>query len=161
MRRPIIHTNQQIQSTTKVSTEINRATSRVELQPHMVERILRKNRSAAYIETVTKLDATGVQLNKEAIEELIQSMRNEFPELIDIQQPLGIVSKCYLGEPYEVHLLDTQLQIIEHFKRGIALPNGMEKSRMLAMNPNYEFIEVFTSYLCAVKRNGQISIIKG
>lgn len=29
---------------------------------------------------------------------------------------LGVVSICYLGKPYEVHILDITRQMIEHYK---------------------------------------------
>lgn len=158
MRRPIIGTNHNVQ----VDFQINRNTkTTVELQPLMVEKLLRQKRSTSYVDTVTKLDATGVHCRKEDIEKMIEELKNQFPELLEHQLPIGIVSKCYLGKPYEVHTLDTQLQIVEHYKLGSVLPNGMEKARVLAMNPNYEFIEVFTSYICAVTRTGQISMVKG
>jgi len=157
MRRPIIGTNHNVQ----VDFQINRSTkTTVELQPLMVEKLLRQKRSTSYVDTVTRLDATGVHCRKEDVEKMIEELQNEFPELLEHQLPIGIVSKCYLGEPYEVHSLDTQLQIVEHYKRGSVLPNGMEKARILAMNPNYEFVEVFTSCICAVARNGQISMIR-
>lgn len=38
-------------------------------------------------------------------------------------------------------------RIIEHFKTGQALPNGMEKARTIAMRGGYAFIDI---YFCIV-----------
>jgi len=158
MRRPIIRPNNNLQI--DLETHLSKRAT-VELQPAMVEKRLRQKRSSSYVEAVTKLDVTGVHCHQDEVVRMIQELKKEFPELMEHQLPIGIVSKCYLGEPYEVHTLDTQLQIVEHYKRGSVLPNGMEKARILAINPNYEFVEVFTSYVCAVSTSGQISMIKG
>ena len=40
-----------------------------------------------------------------------------------------MVSKCFLGDPYEVHTVDFTHTIIKHYKQGEVLPDGMEKAR--------------------------------
>lgn len=74
--------------------------------------------------------------------------------------PLGIVSKCFLGDPYEVHTLDVTGSIIEHYQRGRALPGRMEKARRLALCGHYEFIEVYEHALRAVSTNGTVATLK-
>jgi hypothetical protein len=109
---------------------------------------------------MTRLDAGGVVASKQKVQELIDRIASEFPELAEIQLPLGIVSRCYLGEPYEIHSLDSRLEIIEHYKRGETAPNGLEKARRLALHPSYAYIEVYTNMMCAVTHTGEVSIIK-
>ena len=93
------------------------------------------------------------------MEEIINAIRAEFPEVSLEGILLGFVDKCYLGAPYEVHTIDLSGGIIEHYKRGQILPNGMEKARTLAMSGSYQFIEVYTNCLRAVSSNGSVSVI--
>lgn len=157
MRRPILGTN------TRVDTSLNAAPGQqaaVRLDGAALEKRLRSKRSGAFVEAMTKLDASGAVASKGRVQELINQIASEFPELMADQRPLGIVSECYLGEPYEVHSLDARLEILEHYKRGEIVPNGMEKARRLAMHPGYAYIEVYTNMLCAVSESGEVSMIK-
>ena len=74
--------------------------------------------------------------------------------------PSGIVSKCYLGDPYEVHTLDVTGQIIEHYETYRKMPGIMEKARGLARSGSYSFIEVYPNALCAVKADGTVATLK-
>ena len=49
--------------------------------------------------------------------------------------------------------------IIEHYKKGQILPNGLEKARTIAMRGGYEFIEVYVDHLRAISANGSVSVI--
>ena len=81
-------------------------------------------------------------------------------ELINSGVLIGILAKCYLGFPYEVHTLNFTLSsIIEHYKKGQTLPDGMEKARAMAARGVYEYIEVYTDYCCAISSDGTVSII--
>ncbi|EHI79099.1 hypothetical protein HMPREF9093_00641, partial [Fusobacterium sp. oral taxon 370 str. F0437] len=51
------------------------------------------------------------------------------------------------------------LSIVEHYKQGQTLPNGMEKARTLAARDMYEYIEVYTDHCCAISSDGTVSII--
>lgn len=126
-----------------------------------LQRILRKKRSQKYMEAMRSLDAGGHVHNQEKVNELINAIREEFPEveLIDSGILIGIVSKCYLGRPYEVHTLDCTLSIVEHYKQGQSLPDGMEKARAIAARAVYEYIEVYKDYCCAISSDGTVSII--
>lgn len=42
---------------------------------------------------------------------------------------LGVVSICYLGKPYEVHILDITREMIEHYKGEQMLPSELEKAK--------------------------------
>ena len=131
-------------NTTEIKTKSNNALSltkpiekaKITVDPIMLQRILRKKRSQKYMEAMKSLDAGGHVHNQEKVNELINVIREEFPEveLIDKGMLIGILAKCYLGFPYEVHTLNFTLSsIIEHYKRGQTLPDGMEKARGIAV----------------------------
>lgn len=160
MRRPILNTN--------VSTKVNvsfdpsiKSRTTVELSGMALEKRLRKKRSVEYVNSIKKLDAGGVTCSHAQVEELKQAIQSEFPELTPYQYPIGIIAKCYLGSPYEVHTLDIKLDIVQHYKKGEALPLLMDRGRSLALHPSYEFIEIFNDSLHAVTLNGDVAIIKG
>lgn len=124
-----------------------------------LDRYLRKKRSKAYMDALCGLDAGGHVHNQEKANAIIDAIRNEFPD-IELQGVLlGIVSVCYLGKPYEVHTIDITGDIIEHFKIGQSLPNGLEKARTLALRGGYEFIEVYYDCCRCVSQNGTVSVV--
>ncbi|MDG9969433.1 hypothetical protein N7638_15435 [Achromobacter mucicolens] len=133
--------------------------ARSRLSPLALQARLRKKRSSAYVEAMTRLDAGGHVHGKAATEALMEAIRAEFPDVQIDAWPLGIIAKCFLGAPYEVHTLDATGSIIQHFKRGESLPQGMERARSLACSGHYTFIEVYTDKLIAVGGNGQTAII--
>lgn len=124
-----------------------------------LDRLLRKPRSKEYMDALQKLDAGGHAHNQKQVDEIINAIRNEFPEVEINGILLGYVSICYLGRPYEVHTLDMTGQIIEHYKGGQTLPAGLEKARSLAMRGGYSFIEVYVDCCRCVSSNGTVSVI--
>lgn len=86
-------------------------------------------------------------------------IEDEFPEIAIRGTLMGIVSRCYLGDPYEVHTLDISGDIIEHYKRGESLPEYMEKARGLALHGNYAFVEVYENACRAVSEDGSVAVI--
>jgi hypothetical protein len=109
-------------------------------------------RSAAYLAAIRRVDAGGVQ---KAIDltEIAGAIHKEFAEKW-APFPLGIVSHCYLGGAYEAHVLTPDLDIIEHYQRGQALPNGLERARGLARTTTYLAIEVYTDLLVCIQHDG-------
>ncbi|MED1951749.1 hypothetical protein [Brevibacillus centrosporus] len=159
MPRPIITTNAQVRASIELGTKMTTRTT-VELEGLALEKRLRQIRSVTYTGAMTKLDAHGAVCDHRTIRNLIDAIENELPELHPHQWPIGIIAKCYLGAPYEVHTLDVKLEIVEHFKKGEALPKGMERARSLAIHPGYEFIEVYPNSICAIAKNGSVSVIR-
>jgi hypothetical protein len=125
-----------------------------------LDRLLRKSRSKTYMNAVQQLDAGGHTRNSQQTKEIIDAIRLEFPEVELSGVFLGIVSRCYLGENYEVHSLDIAGDIIEHFRLGQTLNGGMEKARAIAIHGGYEFIEVYVDCCRAVSSNGNVSVIR-
>ncbi|MBQ3526940.1 MAG: hypothetical protein IJA52_00080 [Clostridia bacterium] len=124
-----------------------------------LDRLLRKPRSKEYLDALHTLDAGGHVHNQNKVNEIIDTIRNEFPDVELNGIMLGIVSICYLGNPYEVHTLDITGHIIEHYKSGQPLPGGLEKARSIAMCGSYEFIEVYVDCCRAVSSSGTVSVI--
>lgn len=157
MRRPILNGNN-----VKVDIQLKpQPRTTVELTGVALDKKRREIRSQAYIEAMTQLDGAGAVLDRTKVDQLLQSVQSEFADLQPHQFPIGIIAKCYLGEPYEVHSLDVRLEIIEHYMKGQAMPSGLEKGRSLAVHPGYAFIEIYSDSICAVARNGSVSMIKG
>lgn len=124
-----------------------------------LDRLLRKPRSKQYMDALHKLDAGGHTHNQNKVNEIIDTIRNEFPEVELSGILLGYVSICYLGKPYEVHTLDMAGEIIEHYKGGQTLPGGLEKARSIALRGGYDFIEVYVDCCRAISSNGAVSVI--
>jgi hypothetical protein len=129
------------------------------LTKSQMQKLLRQKRSLAYLEALQQLDAGGHQANTEALNGLISSIESELPDISN--QLLGIVSKCYLGHPFEVHTLQIDGDIIHHYKAGNPLPAPLEKARGLALHSSYLCIEVYTHFIVAISKNGSASLIEG
>ncbi|MDO4312443.1 MAG: hypothetical protein Q4C52_05110 [Eubacteriales bacterium] len=162
MPRPILRPQE-----TKLNTDIllntrqaapeNKQLSQVEKMK--LDRLLRKPRSKAYMEAMHKLDAGGHVHNQKMVEDIVNTIKQEFPEVELAGILLGYVAVCYLGKPYEVHTLDMTGNIIEHYKEGEPLPGGLEKARSLAVRGGYEFIEVYVDCCRAIGAGGSVSVI--
>ena len=129
------------------------------MDPIMMDKLLRKKRSSKYMEILCHLDSGGHVQNREKVEEIRRAIEEEFPEINLDGFLLGYVQICYLGVPYEVQMLDYVGGIVQHYKRGEPLPNGLERARGLALRGGYEFIEVYQTCCRAVSKNGMVSVI--
>lgn len=162
MPRPMLRQPQtQAQSNTLLSAVQNQQQEQQtqQMDKMKLDRLLRKPRSKAYMQALHQLDAGGHVHNQHKVDDIINAIRNEFPDLEISGIMLGIVSICYLGKPYEVHSLDISGQIIEHYKSGQSLPGGLEKARSIAMRGGYDFIEVYVDCCRAISANGSVSVI--
>ena len=162
MPKPMLRQSQlQTQSDTILSAVQNQKQKQQAQQMDKIklDRLLRKARSKEYMQTLHNLDAGGHVYNQHKVNEMIDTIRNEFPDLEISGIMLGIVSICYLGKPYEVHTLNMAGQIVEHYKSGQMLPDGLEKARTIAIRGGYEFIEVYVDCCRAISSNGSVSVI--
>lgn len=164
MPRPMLRTPQkqetQTQSLLSATQSREQQKQKQQMDKMVLDRLLRKTRSKEYMDAIHRLDAGGHVHNRRKVDSIINAIRSEFPEVEISGIMLGIVSKCYLGRPYEVHTLDVTGQIIEHYKAGSALPGGMEKARGIAIHGGYDFIEVYADCCRAVSSNGTVSVIQ-
>lgn len=159
MVRKLLMPRPAVPDITTIAIQSPRTTAR--LSPAQTEARLRMKRSTAYVEAMQRLDAGGHTHNRAAIDALVSAITEAFPDVSIDQQPIGIVSKCYLGMPYEVHTLDRTGNIIEHYKSFESLPPLLERGRALARHAHYAFVEVYTDKVIAVTSNGDTSIVKG
>lgn len=162
MPRPMLNRPQtQTKSESILSTTQQRVNNQQTKQMSKMEmdRLLRKTRSKEYMEAMHKLDAGGHVHNQAKVNEIIDVIRQEFPEVQLSGILLGFVSICYLGRPYEVHVLDITGGIIEHYVSGQPMPGGLEKARAIAMRGGYDFIEVYADCCRCVSSNGSVSVI--
>jgi hypothetical protein len=162
MPKPMLRPAQQTQTGSVLSLASNSA-ARQEMSEEMkmkADRLLRKRRSRKYMDMICGLDAGGHVHNRKQAEDIINAIKAEFPEVEISGALLGVVSMCYLGENYEVHMLDAAKSIIEHFRQGQQMPGGLEKARSIAIRGGYEFIEVYVDCCRAVSANGSVSVIK-
>jgi len=130
------------------------------VEPILLDKMLRRNRSNEYIQAMKQLDIGGHTINRHAFDVFVDAIRNEFPDVPFSYQPVGIVAKCYLGAPYEVHTLDIAGSIIQHYKTSQSLPLFMAKARSIAIHGGYEFIEVYVDSIRAIKADGTVSVVR-
>jgi hypothetical protein len=122
---------------------------------------LRERRSSRYLQAIKNLDAGAHHADAEAVKALLEAISAEFPELGIDQLPLGIVSRCYLGAPYVVHVCDLAGNIVEHYESWRSMPPPFERGRALALHGAYDFIEIYPDTMRAVDANGSVSVVEG
>lgn len=114
-------------------------------------------RSKEYLDLIKKIDAKTTS-DTRGMQELLEEICREFgtPDIASL--PLGIVSKCFLGHPYEVHLLDISGgTIVNHYKTSETLPGNFEKARGLAMHNAYAMIEVYKDKMIIIRDDGTLT----
>ena len=159
MPKPMLNPSQS-QKQTQVSHIMTSNLKQPQIDKLSLDRLLRKSRSKEYMYAIHQLDAGGHVHNQKEVNEIINTIKSESPD-VDINGILlGFVAKCYLGAPYEAHTLDLVGEIIEHYKRGETLPNGLDKAKSIAIHGGYDFIEVYTDCCRAISSNGSVSVIK-
>ena len=145
---------------TNVTAAVPPTAPRSAIQGPRLQQRLREKRSTAYVQTMTRLDAGTHHADRSALDALTAAIANEFPDLGIEQRPIGVVSQCYLGAPYEVHICDLGGGIIEHFETFRAMPPLFERARVLALHRSYAFVEVYPDTLRAVTPDGAVSVIE-
>lgn len=126
-----------------------------------LETRLRRKRSSKYVEAIRRLDAGTHVADREALRSLLEEISREFPDLSLDQRPLGIVSTCHLGAPYQVHVCDLGGDIIEHYETFRPMPVPFEGARSLALHSSYAFVEVYADGCRAVSPDGAVAWIGG
>lgn len=159
MPRPMLKTPQNQAQNDNILSATRSNQKQQKMDKMMIDRLFRKPRSDKYMDAIHKLDAGGHVHNQKQVDNIIDIIKGEFPEVEISGVLLGIVAICYLGEPYEVHILDMSGEIIEHYKAGQRLPNGLEKARGIAMRGGYDFIEVYVDCCRAINADGSVAVI--
>ncbi|MBO9586983.1 MAG: hypothetical protein J7574_22715 [Flavobacterium sp.] len=121
------------------------------------DRDLLKKRSKKYLDLIAELDAKTLTDTK-GMEELIKAIQEEFGTADIASLPLGIVSKCFLGHPYEVHTLDLSgSQIIKHYKNTETMEPQFEKARSAAKHNAYAIVEIYNDKIILIREDGTAS----
>ena len=121
------------------------------------DRDILTKRSKKYMDLIAGLDAKTLTETK-GMEELMNCIQEEFGTAELASLPLGIVSKCFLGHPYEVHTLDLiGNQIIKHYKSNEIMEGDFEKARTVAMHNAYAMVEVYTDKMILIREDGTAS----
>jgi hypothetical protein len=104
-------------------------------------------RSEAYLASATQLDVRGQSHAKVNASAIIEAIAAEFDLGDDL--PVGLLAQCFLGAPYDVHVLELTGDIVRHYAASEALPALYAGARKLALHPAYIAIEVYpTGYAC-------------
>jgi hypothetical protein len=118
------------------------------------DRDILKKRSQQYLNLLKGID-TELSTETRGKEKLMGKIQEEFGTAELANLPLGILAKCFLGHPHEVHTLDLVAnQIIKHYKIGEPLPDHFEKARTLAKHNAYAFVEIFKDKLILIREDG-------
>ena len=118
------------------------------------DRDILKKRSQQYMNVIKGID-TELLTETQGKGALMEKIYEEFGTAELANLPLGILAKCFLGHPHEVHTLDLSAhQIIKHYKIGEPLPGHFEKARTLAKHNAYAFVEVFKDKLILIREDG-------
>ncbi|GHH44269.1 hypothetical protein [Lentzea cavernae] len=121
-------------------------------------KVLGGRRSARYVRSLQALDGSGKVATAD-VSEIVDAVHREFADQF-CSTPLGIVSRCYLGAPYEVHTLAMDGSIISHYRNGEPLPHGMDRARSLAESETYLAIEVYPDRLVCVRPDGSTVLLE-
>lgn len=118
------------------------------------DRDILKKRSQQYMNLIKGID-TELLTETQGREVLMEKIQDEFGTAELANLPLGILAKCFLGHPHEVHTLDLSAnQIVKHYKIKESLPDHFEKARTLARHNAYAFVEVFKDKLILIREDG-------
>ncbi|WP_291140518.1 hypothetical protein [Flavobacterium sp. UBA7680] len=118
------------------------------------DRDLLKKRSKKYLDLIAGLDAKTLTDTK-GMDELIKAIQEEFGTAELSNLPLGILSKCFLGHPYEVHTLDLSgSQIIKHYKITETMEAEFEKARSVAKHNAYAMVEIYKDKIILIREDG-------
>lgn len=159
MPRPIFAENsgQEHKLEVKLKKTVN---TKFNLDKYDLEKRLRNKRSNEYMEAVKKLDIGGCEQCKKQFDNCVEAIRNEFKDIPQNNLLIGLIAKCYLGDQYDVHTIDMSGSILVHYKTFESMPVLIERARSIALHGGYQYIEVYTDLLCAIKSDGSVSIIK-
>lgn len=118
------------------------------------DRDLLQKRSKKYIDLIKSLDHKSLS-ETGGMEALMKAIQEEFGTAEIASLPLGIVGKCYLGHPHEVHTLDLSgSQIIRHYKIAEAMEPDFEKARTVAKHNAYALVEVYRDKIILIREDG-------
>jgi hypothetical protein len=118
------------------------------------DREVLKKRSKKYMDLIAGLDSKSLSDTK-GMNALINAIQEEFGTAELTSLPIGIVAKCFLGHPYEVHTLDLSgSQIIKHYKASETMEAEFEKARTVAQHNAYAMVEIYKDKIILIREDG-------
>jgi hypothetical protein len=118
------------------------------------DRYILQKRSKKYLDLIAGIDARTLTDTK-GMEDLLKAIQSELGIAELTSLPLGIVSKCFLGHPYEVHTLYLSgTQIIKHYKANESMEEDFEKARTVANHNAYAMVEVYKDKIIIIREDG-------
>jgi hypothetical protein len=119
-----------------------------------------QKRSKVYINFLTSLEnIDAYKLN--GYKELTDQISKEIGPLGMPTSPIGILAKCFLGTPYDVHILGLEGEIIlNHYKVSESLPPDFSKARNLAIHNQYAIVEVYKDKFVLIDADGNTTNLK-
>lgn len=109
-------------------------------------------RSRAYLDSLARLDA-GTELTPADLRQIVDGIRQEFAQRW-AALPVGLVSRCYLGHPFEVHTLTPDGGFLEHYRLSQPMPGPLESARKHSLSGLYLSVEVYENRLVCVRADG-------
>ena len=123
------------------------------------ERDYLKKRSEGYINLIKNMD-TDMLSQTGGKEEFMKKLQEEFGTTDPAQLPIGILAKCFLEHPHDVHTLDLSSSVIlKHYAIGEALPPEFEKARNTALHNAYAFVEVYKDKFIVIHWDGTATFL--
>lgn len=164
MRKVLLNTTQNLDSTStqsKLSATSNTKAKSTTISQEYITKVLRQTRSDEYLSALRKLDSGSEANLQDTINAIKDKIQREFPFIEHISNMLlGIVAPCYLGDNYEVHIVDFQKNILEHYLKGQSLPANLQPAKSLAASKQYAYIEVYEHQFCLISNDGSVSVVK-
>lgn len=118
------------------------------------DRDILKKRSKRYLDIIAGLDSKTLTDTK-GMDGLMKEIQEELGAAELTGLPLGIVSKCFLGHPYEVHTIDLSgSQIIKHYKVNETMEAVFEKARIVARHNAYAMVEIYKDKIILIREDG-------
>ena len=152
MRRPLLG---QQQAGPSFGSGLSNKKTLGQAAPAAAPRLLpRSQRYLAAIQALDTGEAGGVDVS-----EVTAAVLDEFGP--GLPRPIGLLARCYLGAPFEVHVLDLEGEIVEHYEASRPLPASYARARQLALHPAYLAIEVYPDRLVCLLEDGSAVEVDG
>lgn len=140
---------------------------------------LKTPRSRAYMEAIAAIDmlsATDEEIierlkenmdedtleefsemtTEELMEEIMRSVREELETALEMMQEnnlIGVLTKCYI-DGCDVHAIDGQGCILDHFKANVPIPGDLERGRIVYhKHPGCMCVEVYTNFCMVIHQD--------
>lgn len=137
-----------------VNQNLTQKSTKVDSQALSSPSLSLKKRSVDYIRFISKIEnLEGHSVN--GYKELIDKISVEIGPLGLPTSPIGILAKCFLGAPFDVHILGLSGDIIiNHYKVSEQLPPDYAKARILAIHNQYSIVEVYNDKFVLIDIEG-------